>query len=171
MVRPSLAIAALLVCGAPLLAQRGGRADALQNYLHGSQHDSILLLQIRVENGRAYFKPSDLRKMPRSVLIIPDPSTGVSHKYEGVALEYLLRGRGLTFASGTLQVSYGRHQKVTVSDTPIGPNAEPLVADTIDGKSLSDYVPYFLILPTRAQADIKEPLQHVDLISVRMSPH
>jgi hypothetical protein len=109
--------------------------------------------------------------MPRYEVTLKDPATGTSHKYEGVALEYLLRGRGLTFASGTLQVSYGRHQKVTVSDTPIDPNAEPLVADTIDGKSLSDYVPYFLILPTRARADIKEPLQHVDLISVRMSPH
>jgi hypothetical protein len=45
------------------------------------------------------------------------------------------------------------------------------VADTIDGKSLIDYVPYFLILPSRARADIKEPFPHVDLIRVNASLH
>jgi hypothetical protein len=91
--------------------------------------------------------------MPRHEVTLKDPTTGIRHKYEGAALEYLLRGHGLTFASRTLEESYA------------------LVADTVDGKSLADYIPYFLILPNRARADIKQLLQHVDLISVNMSLH
>ena len=153
-----------------LFAQRGGRGDALQLFGQANHHPH-LLLQIKNESLRFYVCTSDLRKMPRSAVVLQDPSTGISHRYEGVALEYLLRGHGLRLGSGTLEVSYGRHQKMTVPDTPIDPNSEPLVADTIDGKSLTDYVPYFLILPDRARADIKEPFQHVDRISVETSVH
>jgi hypothetical protein len=170
MVRPSLALTALLVCGAPLLAQRGGRADALQNCLHDSQHDSILLLQIRVENRRAYFKPSDLRKMPRSVLILPDPSTGISHKYEGVALEHLLSAppSGLQFS--TLEISYGHQQKKTILGSAVDSHSGPLVVDTIDGEKLTGYVPYFLVFLSQGAAGPTQPLQNVDLISVKTSP-
>ncbi len=86
--------------------------------------------------------------MPRSVVILNDPATGIPYKYEGVTLEYLLRGHGVTHEFGTLEVSYGRHQKLTALDIPIDPNPEPLVADTVDGKSLIEYVP----LPERYQA-------------------
>jgi hypothetical protein len=63
------------------------------------------------------------------------------------------------------------NQKLTASDTRIDLNSEPQVAGTIDGESLADYVPYFLILTNRARRDIKKPLQHVELISVKMSLH
>lgn len=123
------------------------------------------------ERVRFYVCTSDLRKMPRSAVVLEDPTTGIQHRYEGVALEYLLRAHGSRFESAAIIVSYGRHQQMTVPDTPIDPNSEPLVADTIDGKSLIDYVPYFLILPSRARADIKEPFPHVDLIRVNASLH
>jgi hypothetical protein len=62
-------------------------------------------------------------------------------------------------------------QLLTASDTPIDLNSEPLVADSIYDESLADYVPYFLILTNRTRPDIKQPLQHVELISVKMSLH
>ena len=150
-----------------LLAQRGGRGDAVQLF-EATRHNPHILLQIRTGGARFYVCTSDLRKMPRSAVILTDPATGILHKYEGVPLEYLLRGHGLSLKAGTLEVSSGRHEKMTVADTPIGHNSEPLVADAIDGENLTDYVPYCLILPSRARADVKQPLQHADLIRVKM---
>lgn len=166
MVRHCLVLIFSLLGASGLFAQRGGRGDALQLF-GASGRNPHLLLQIRTGGARFYVCTSDLRKMPRSVMFLTDPSTGIPHKYEGVGLEHLLRGHGLIVESGTLEVTYGRHQELTVSNTPINLNAGPLVADTIDGKRLTDYVPYFLILPKGDRVDIKQPLEHVDLIRLQ----
>jgi len=52
--------------------------------------------------------------MPGSVLILPDPSTGISHKCEGVALEHLLSASALGLQFSTLEISYGHRQKKTI---------------------------------------------------------
>jgi hypothetical protein len=98
-----------------LFAQRGGRGPQL---FGASSHNPHLLLQITNESLRFYVFTSDLRKMPRSVVILNDSTTGIPHKYEGVALAYFLGGHGLRLESGTLEVSYGRHEKMTVLNTP-----------------------------------------------------
>jgi hypothetical protein len=111
---------------------QNGRGDTLQ--LSGeSSHNAHLLLQIRNESVRFFVCTSDLRKMPRSVVIVKDPTTGIPHKYGGVALEYLLRGHGLRIESGTLEVSYDRHKKMTVTDIPIDPNSEPVPGELLRG--------------------------------------
>jgi len=49
-----------------------------------------LLLQIKCEKIRLYFRASDLQKKPRSIVKIADPATGLSHVYEGVSVEELV---------------------------------------------------------------------------------
>jgi len=55
-------IALLLLFFAPLelLAQRYGRPDSAQNY--GRVQNPQLLLQVKIQKKRAYFRTSDLRK-------------------------------------------------------------------------------------------------------------
>jgi hypothetical protein len=141
--------------------KEAGEPMPFKNYLHGSEHNSILLLQIRVEDRRAYFKPSDLRKMPRFVLILPDPSTGISHKYEGVALEHLLSTPASDPQFNTLEVSYGHHQKKTILRIAMDSHYNPLVVDTIDGQKLTGYAPYFLVFQSQEAAGLTQPLQNV----------
>jgi hypothetical protein len=78
------------VSSTPLFAQRGGRAEALQNYL-GLNRNPRLLLQIKIDKNRVCFRASDLRKKTRSVVTISDPAT--PHKYEGVSIEQLIDSR------------------------------------------------------------------------------
>jgi Cu+-exporting ATPase len=51
--------------------------------------------------------------MPRSVVIFSDPSTGISHKYEGVALEHLQSAPLSAFEFSTLAVSYAYAKTVS----------------------------------------------------------
>jgi hypothetical protein len=52
--------------------------------------------------------------------------------------------------SGSLEISYGGYQKMTISGSTIDSASKPLVADTLDGKRLTGYVPYSLIVQKRA---------------------
>jgi hypothetical protein len=55
----SMGLVLLVKSSAPVFAQKGGRADALQNYL-GQNRNPRLLLQIDYEKIRLYFRVSDL---------------------------------------------------------------------------------------------------------------
>jgi hypothetical protein len=107
--------------------------------------------------------------MLRTEIVLEDAMTRIAHKYEGVKLEYLFSGAGLRFGSETIEVSYGHHQKMTILDSAIASDSQTLVADTIDGKRLTGYVPYFLIIQSRAGQRFTQPLKDVKLISVTVS--
>jgi hypothetical protein len=167
--RVLMAVALFFLNASGVFAQRHGRGDAVQ--LSSPQdREPHLLLQIRREKSRLYFNTSHLKKMRRSVLILPDPSTGISHKYEGVVLEHLLSAPAAGLQFNTLEVSYGHHQKKTILGTAMDSHYTPLVVDTIDGQKLTGYAPYFLVFQSQEAAGLAQPLQNVDLISVKTSP-
>jgi hypothetical protein len=87
--RYSIGLILLVMSSAPVFAQRGGRADPLQNYL-GQNRNPRLLLQIKYKKTRLYFRVSDLQKKPRSIVKMADPAIGLSHVYEGVSVEQLV---------------------------------------------------------------------------------
>jgi hypothetical protein len=117
MIRILMVVALCFINSSPLFAQRHGRADSIENF---------------ARQGRLYVCSSDLRKMSRTVVVLKDAATGISHKFEGVALEYLLSDAGLGFGSETINISYGNNQNTTVLDGAIPSNSQILVADTID---------------------------------------
>ena len=64
----SIGLMLLVMSSAPLFAERGGWADALQNYL-GQNRNPRLLLQIEYEKIRLYFRVSDLIRGCRRCLV------------------------------------------------------------------------------------------------------
>jgi hypothetical protein len=70
----------------------------------------------------------------------------------------------------TLEISYGHHLKTMILGNAMDSHSGPLVVDTIDGEKLTGYVPYFLVFQSQEAADLTQPLQNVDLISVKTSP-
>jgi hypothetical protein len=163
-----MVVALCFINSSPLFAQRHGRADSIENFARQGQ-GAHLLLQIVNKGSRLYVCSSDLRKMSRTVVVLKDAATGISHKFEGVALEYLLSDAGLGFGSETINISYGNNQNTTVLDGAIPSNSQILVADTIDGKRLTGYVPYSLIIQNRIGTEATRQLTNVELISVNKS--
>jgi hypothetical protein len=62
----------LIMSSAPVFAQRSGRADALQDYM-GHNRNPRLLLPIKYEKTRLYFRVSNLQKKPRSIVKMAIP--------------------------------------------------------------------------------------------------
>jgi hypothetical protein len=164
--RYSIVLILLAVSSAPVFAQRGGRADALQNYL-GLNRNPRLLLQIKYEKTRLYFRASDLQKKPRSIVKITDPATGLSHVYEGVSVEELVPTGVSNDESGTLEVSSEHKQKTTILFRNADFQTTPIVADKVDGKKLTGYVPYYFVVKTRQGGE--STLRDVKHITVRAS--
>jgi len=149
MTKPCLAFILVLVIPIGASAQRHGRADAIQNYIRGGPAHSELLLQVRIQGKRVYFRGSDLRKMHRTEMVLPDPTTGTKHTYEGVNFETLIPGTSSRSGSEIIEVCFGSHQTVVILTADLDPSTEPMVVDTVDGKKLTGYVPYYFIAKTR----------------------
>ena len=133
----------LILCSLPLFAQRGGRADALQNYLERNRSPR-LLLQIKYEKKRLYYRFSGLQKKARSTVTLTDPSSGQSHEYEGVSIEELAPAGALNHESGILGASAEHKKKLTILCSDVDFQTTPIVADAIDGKKLTGYAPIIL---------------------------
>ncbi len=161
-----IALALLLTNTIGVHAQRHGRADAIQNYM-GAARNPQLLLQIRNEKTRLYFRASDLRNKPRSVVTMTDSVTGLSHTYEGVRLERLVPNGTVIPGSGTLEVFPEHQRKVTIQCSDADFQATPLVADIVDGKKLTGCAPYYFVVKTREGS--ARALQAVHLIVVKTS--
>lgn len=71
----------------------------------------------------------------------------------------------LNHESGSLEISEEHKQKVTIPCSDLDLKTTPLVADTLDGKKLSGYVPYYFVVKTRQGAP--DLLHNVELIEVR----
>jgi hypothetical protein len=82
MIKPCLTCIRLLVIPIGASAQRHGRADAIQNYMRGGPPHPELLLQIRIQEKRFYFRGSDLSKMQRATVTLADPTIGTMHTYQ-----------------------------------------------------------------------------------------
>ncbi len=132
-----------------LLAQRYGRPDSAQNY--GRVQNPQLLLQVKIQKKRAYFRTSDLRKMPRVHLTASDPTTGLSHTYEGVRLEDLLPARVLDSQSAVMEVTFDSHHTTTIPSVALDVEVRPIIADTVDGKTLTGYAPYYFLARIRKE--------------------
>jgi hypothetical protein len=167
MIKCCFAVILSLSAAVSVSAQRYGRADAIQNYMRGGQSDPRLLLQIRIQGKRLYFRRSDLRKMARSAVILPDPTTGTTHTYEGVDFETLIPSTAYQSGSDIIEISFDTHQTMTISRADLDPAERPIVVDTVDGKKLTGYVPYYFIARTRQNN--AAPIKNVRRISVKSS--
>ena len=87
--------------------------------------------------------------MQRSVAGLTDLATGITHTYEGVDFEALVPNGVLDAKSNTIQVSFGSREHLSVAETDLDPSSRMLVADTVNGKMLTGYVPYHFLLKTR----------------------
>ena len=126
-----------------------------------------MLLQLKYENKRLYFRTSDLRKQPRSTITLTDPATGLTHLYEGVNVDELVPSGVLNRASGSLEAFPEHQQKLMLLCSDIDFQTTPLVADTVDGKTLTGYVPYYLVVKTHQ--GFAGPLRNVALIEIKTS--
>ena len=162
--RYSVVLIFLLLTSSSVFAQRGGRADALQNYL-GQNRNPRLLLQIKYAKKRLYYRLSDLQKKPRLTLTLLDSSSGQSHVYEGVSIEHLAPAGALSRESGTLEVSPEHKKKLNIICANVDFQTTPIVADRVDGKRLTGYVPYNLVV--KARQGFSDSVQNVSLIEFK----
>jgi hypothetical protein len=57
---------------------------------------------------------------------------------------------------------------MTILSADLDPATEPIVVDTIDGKKLGGYVPYYFIAKTRQDSPM--PIKNVMLLRAKWSP-
>lgn len=90
---------------------------------------------------------ADLKKMKRVRVTLVDPVTGASHLlvYGGVPLSTFLPEGILDTASAVIEVSLDSHHSVTIPNVDLDPSVEPIVVDTVDGKTLTGYIPYYFL--------------------------
>ena len=139
-----IALALFVTNATAVHAQRHGRCDANVNYMTTPRNPQ-LLLQIRNEKRRLYFRVSDLRKKPRSVITVTDNVTGLPHTYEGVSLDRLLPNGILNPQSGSLEVFPKHQHKVTIQCGAVDFQLTPLVADMVDEKNSRGTLPITLL--------------------------
>ena len=157
MTRQCLIVLLLLLEPVASVGQRYGRPYTLAE-------NPQLLLEIKVQNKHRYFRPADLRKMPRSVVTETDPTTHASHVYEGVALEQLVPGIAL---GGGIEIEFGSHHTLIISGADLDSQTRPLVVDTVDGKPLSGHAPYSFVAKSHSKAT--QTITDVESITVRSS--
>ena len=114
MIKHCLAFVLLLVIPIGASAQRHGRADAIQTYMRGGPPRPELLLQIRIQGKRLYFRGSDLREMQRTAVTLPDAATRTTYTSEGVNFETLIPNTASRSASEVFEISFGLHQTMTI---------------------------------------------------------
>ena len=142
-------------------AQRYGRPYSLV------ETSPRLLLQVSVQKKSYYFRDSDLRKMPRSVVTETDSTTKQTHVYEGVAFEQLVAITALNSGGETLEIEFGSHQTQTISGNDLETRTKLIVVDTVDGKPISGYVPYDFVAEFRGEPTLT--IINVRSINVRAS--
>jgi hypothetical protein len=154
------ALMLMVLTPASVFAQRYGRPYSLAE-------DPQLLLQIKVQNKSRYFRPADLRKMQASVVTESDPATKATHVYEGVALEQLVPAGNLATPGERIEIGFGSHQSVSISQADLDTQVKPMVVYTVDGKQLSGHAPYDVVLKARGKP--VETIANVACITVKQS--
>lgn len=136
--RPSLLILLLLFIPNAAMPQRYGRP-------YGLAEIPQLLLRVSVQKKTHYFSVYDLQKMPRSVVTETNLRTKQTHVYEGVDLGQLVAITTLNSGSETVEIEFGSHQTQTIPGIDLDTRTTLIVADTVDGKPISQNVPYDLV--------------------------
>jgi len=131
---------------------------------YGRVENPHLLLPVRVQKKRSYFRGSDLKKMYRVQRTLTDPSTGLAHTYEGINLEALLQPGIFGSETAGVKISFGSHETLAIPRSDFDPGTKPMVADTVDGKRLTGYVPYYFV--TKIRGKNTAPFKDVELIAV-----
>ena len=126
-----------------------------------------LLLQIKAQNQVRYFHPYDLRKMQRTVVNLTDPKTKASHVYEGVALDQLVPPKASASEGESIEIQFGSHQITRISGVDLESQTKLVVIDTIDGKQLSGYAPYYVVVKFRGKHP--EAIAAVQCITIKSS--
>ena len=99
---------------------------------------------------------------------LTDAATGTTHTYDGVNFESLIPNIGSRSESEKIEVPFGSHQTMTILGADLDPSSKPMVVDTVDGKQLTGYVPYYSI--AKNHEGNAAPIKNVKLISVSSSP-
>jgi hypothetical protein len=148
----------LLLTPATSAPQRYGRPYTLAE-------NPQLLLQIKTQNQNRYFHPSDLQKMQRTAVTLTDPMTKASHVYAGVALEQLISAKTLALEGESIEIQFGSRQTIRISRMDLDSQTKPMVVDTVDGKQLSGYAPYYVVMKLRGKP--AETIGDVQCIAIK----
>jgi hypothetical protein len=107
----------LLLTPTAATSQRYGRSYSLAD-------NPQLILKIKVEKERRYFRISDLRKMQRSTVIVADPVTETGHVYEGVALEQLVPNTASSSQGESIEILFGVDKTLTLAGNDLDPQTK-----------------------------------------------
>ena len=104
--------------------------------------------------------------MRRSVVTLTDSVTGESHAYEGVSLDQLAQNISI-LDSENLKISFGLLGKVTFWGRELNSVTMPIIADTVDGKPLTGYAPYYFV--AKSFGDVVRPIPSIWCITIKPS--
>ena len=148
----------LLLTPTAAMPQRYGRPYSLAE-------NPQILLQIRIANKSRYFRAPHLRRMPRSVVTQTDSTT--KHVYEGVALDQLVPPKASASEGESIEIQFGSHQIARISGVDLESQTKLVVIDTVDGKQLSGYAPYYVVVKFREKRP--ETIAAVQCIIIKSS--
>jgi hypothetical protein len=63
-----------------------------------------------------------------------------------------------------IAVSFASHETIAIPSSDLDPEVKPMVADRVDGKRLTAYVPYYFVAKSREKNTA--PIKDVKLIAV-----
>lgn len=138
-----LVLAPVFLAPAGACAQRYGRPDSLEHYLPNAPNP---ILNIDNQSARTWThaRLSDLLRMKRVEVLVPDPKTNRASLYEGTLLSRLVPG----IAHNRVDIYrdfWAFRDKLAVSSADLDPSADLIVVDTINGERLGPNHPFCLV--------------------------
>src|SRR6202163_1682954 len=129
MYRLKAALVLVLMVPGFAFAQRHGRADALQNY-YPKTPNPILNIDYQSKKTWTYPRLSDLLKMKRAAVSVPDPKTNRTNLYEGTVLTQFVPDIS-HYRVDVFRASSFR-DKLAVSSADLDMGSDVIVVDTVN---------------------------------------
>lgn len=124
------------------------------------------ILDLGAKQEKLRFTVGRLEHMTRSTMTVKDRTTKRVRTFEGVDFLELILAKGSELE--VLEVSYGFFRNKKIPGRELDGNSKVVVADTVDGKTLSGSAPFRLVIELR-QGDI-QLFSHATGISMRPPP-
>jgi hypothetical protein len=142
--RLEAAVMLIILTSGYAFAQRHGRADSVQNY-SPKPPNPILNIHYQAAGTWSYIRLSDLLKMKRAIVCIPDPKTNQKNTYEGVRMNQLVSDLSKYRIEIFQDIGAFRKNKLVVSGTDLDTESNLIVVDTINGEKLGREHPFGVV--------------------------
>jgi hypothetical protein len=147
--RYSITVALLLVTSTASNAQRGGRADGLQNYMKSLRPPNPeFVLDFKTVHKKIYLHATDLKRCRVPFLLWWTlGQTRPARTKESRLTSWPPRPRRVPRLKRLN--SFGFYHKRIVSEADLGQESKPIIADTVNGKRLDGYTPFCFVAKTK----------------------